>query len=142
MLQAQRLMETKIGEPVVMSEIARAVALSPRSFIRRFKEATGNTPLEYLQRTRVEAAKRRFEASRSSVERVAREVGYEDAASFRRVFTRHVGLGPLAYRRRYERPSATTQRKSAGFSGGLPRAATRKTTSSLGVTRLRTPGST
>ena len=86
-----------------LGDVARAVALSPRSFVRRFKEATGNTPSEYLQRIRVEAAKRMLESSTSSVAEVVQNVGYEDAASFRRIFSRHVGLPPAAYRRRYGR---------------------------------------
>lgn len=107
-LRAQRLMESKIGEPWSVVQFAGAVALAPRTFIRRFKDATGNTPIEYLQRTRVEAAKRLLESSKSSVAEIVQDVGYEDAASFRRIFTKHVGLPPLAYRRRYGRRSQVT----------------------------------
>jgi transcriptional regulator GlxA family with amidase domain len=102
-LRAQRLMEAKVGEALAIPDVARAVALSPRTFVRRFKAATGNTPIEYLQRTRVEAAKRRLESAARTVDEIALEVGYEDAASFRRIFTRHVGLAPLSYRKRYGR---------------------------------------
>lgn len=102
-LRAQRLFESRKGPPCSIAEVAQAVALSPRTFVRRFKAATGNTPLEYLQRTRVEAAKRLLETSAASIAEIVRDVGYEDAASFRRIFTRYAGLPPLAYRRRYGR---------------------------------------
>ena len=102
-LRAQRLIESNLGDPLPMVDVAREVALSPRTFVRRFKAATGNTPIEYLQRTRVEAAKRLLESSKASVAEIIEGVGYEDAASFRRVFSRYVGLPPLSYRRRYGR---------------------------------------
>lgn len=114
-LRAQRLMESKIGQPLSIAGVAQMVALSPRTFVRRFKDATGNTPLEYLQRTRIEAAKRKLESSAETVEQIARDVGYEDAASFRRVFARHVGLPPLAYRRRYGRVHSRAKRHGTNF---------------------------
>ena len=93
--------------PYEVRALAQAVAISPRHFARRFKAATGNTPLEYVQRVKVEAAKRSLESSRTPVGQVARNVGYEDVASFREVFLRVTGLSPTEYRRRYAplRPS-------------------------------------
>jgi len=95
-------------ETVRFETLARALGMSPRNFIRRFKQATGVSPLEYLQRLRVHAAKRFLEEDRIGVQEIAEEVGYEDAAFFRDLFKRHTGLSPAAYRRRFgsEQPAA------------------------------------
>jgi transcriptional regulator GlxA family with amidase domain len=82
--------------------------LAERTFKRRFTEATGVSPLAYVQRVRVEEAKRRLERSEDSVEAVGWAVGYEDPAFFRRLFKRVTGLSPAAYRRRFRVPSVTT----------------------------------
>jgi transcriptional regulator GlxA family with amidase domain len=81
--------------------LARSLGMSPRNFIRRFKAATGLAPIEYLQRLRVRAAQRMLEERDSGVHEVGRAVGYEDAAFFRRIFKRHTGLVPAAYRARF-----------------------------------------
>ena len=101
-LRAQDLIEGAVGRALSVAEVALEVGLSRRNFVRRFKAATGNTPLEYIQRSRVEAAKRLLETSSASWAEIVCEVGYEDAASFRRVFAKHVGISPMAYRRRYQ----------------------------------------
>jgi AraC-like DNA-binding protein len=75
--------------------------MSPRNFIRRFKEATGLAPLEYLQRLRVQAARRLLEERHTTVQEVSTAVGYADVAFFRSVFKRYTGLSPGAYRRRF-----------------------------------------
>lgn len=82
---------------------ARA-GLTERSFKRRFKLATGMPPLEYVQRLRVEEAKRRLERTTTPVEEVSVAVGYENPAFFRRLFKRIAGLSPSAYRRRFQLP--------------------------------------
>jgi transcriptional regulator GlxA family with amidase domain len=105
-LKAQELIERTVSEALTIEDIAARVAMTRRTFIRRFKSATGGTPREYLQRARVEAAKRRLEAVRESVAEVATHVGYEDLAAFRRLFLRHTGLTPTDYRRRYAPPGA------------------------------------
>jgi transcriptional regulator GlxA family with amidase domain len=76
-------------------------ALSERSLKRRFSQATGMTPIEYVQTLRLEDAKRRLETSDTPVEEVAIDVGYEDASFFRRLFRRRVGLSPHEYRKRF-----------------------------------------
>jgi len=81
--------------------LAKQVGMSQRSFERRFKAATGDTPLEYLQRVRVEAAKQLLENSSASFDQIADDVGYEDPSSFRRLFVRYTGLSPSAYRSRF-----------------------------------------
>jgi transcriptional regulator GlxA family with amidase domain len=75
--------------------------LAERTFKRRFRRATGMTPIEYVQTLRLEEAKRRLETSDEPVEGIAIEVGYEDASFFRRLFRRKVGLTALEYRRRF-----------------------------------------
>jgi transcriptional regulator GlxA family with amidase domain len=78
--------------------------LPSRTFARRFKEATGLTPIAYVQRLRVERAKSQLESSGDAVERISWKVGYEDVAFFRRLFRRTTGLTPSAYRRRFRVP--------------------------------------
>jgi transcriptional regulator GlxA family with amidase domain len=78
--------------------------LAERTFKRRFTNATGLAPLAYVQRLRVEDAKRRLERTDASVDDVSWRVGYEDAAFFRRLFKRTTGLTPAAYRRRFRIP--------------------------------------
>ena len=81
--------------------LARQIGMSPRNFARRFKEATGETPLGYLQGLRVTAAKRLLEDGRKSVQEVCQAVGYDDAIFFRALFRRHTGLSPNEYRQRF-----------------------------------------
>lgn len=91
-----------IAGPV--EEMRGRSGLPARSFARRFTAATGYAPVAYVQRLRVEDAKRRLERTDSPVERIAWEVGYEDPAAFRRLFRRIAGLPPGAYRRRFQLP--------------------------------------
>jgi len=81
--------------------------LAERTFKRRFTDATGVSPLTYVQRIRIEEAKRRLERTEDSVEAVSWRVGYEDAAFFRRLFKRVTGLSPGVYRRRFRAPVIT-----------------------------------
>lgn len=80
--------------------------MSRRTFIRRFKGATGNSPLGYILRVRVEAAKRALEHSSHSISEVASAVGYSDVVAFRKIFVRLTGLTPVDYRARYGPASA------------------------------------
>jgi transcriptional regulator GlxA family with amidase domain len=79
--------------------------LAERTFKRRFSAATGLTPLDYVQRLRVEDAKRRLERTSASVDEISWRVGYEDAAFFRRLFRRITGMAPGAYRKRFQVPA-------------------------------------
>jgi transcriptional regulator GlxA family with amidase domain len=72
--------------------------MSARNFIRRFKTATGRTPGDYLQATRMAVAKQLLESGARSVQSVCEAVGYEDAAFFRALFKRHTGMAPAEYR--------------------------------------------
>ena len=77
-------------------------ALNPRTFARRFRAATGYQPIEYVQALRVEEAKQMLETEELTVDEVAEAVGYDDPASFRRLFKRCAGLSPAAYRRKFK----------------------------------------
>ena len=83
-------------------EAARHAGMSERNFARRFKQATGDSPLEYQQKLRVAAAKRLLENHSQTIEEVSQAVGYGDVAFFRTVFQRHAGCSPAAYRRRFD----------------------------------------
>lgn len=102
-LKAQEYIEKNIHEKISTDELAKLVNLSRRSFERRFKEATGNSVLEYTHRVRVEAAKRQFESSRKNISEVMYEVGYTDTKAFRDLFKRLTGLTPMEYRNKYSK---------------------------------------
>src|SRR5205814_2368668 len=76
-------------------------SLAERSFSRRFAEATGMSPIDYIHCLRIEEAKQMLETGDFPVEAIANEVGYEDASFLARLFRRQVGVTPLAYRRRF-----------------------------------------
>lgn len=96
----QWLQETAAGE-TALAELAQRAGLEERTFLRRFRKATGMTTTDYCQRLRVGRARELLQTSRLPIERVAWEVGYADPGAFRKVFTRVVGLTPGAYRRRF-----------------------------------------
>lgn len=86
---------------VPVEELAELAAMSRRNLARRFKDATGHLPGEYLQMLRVEAARRLIEGGASSIQQVGANVGYDDGAFFRRIFKRYSGMTPAAYRDRF-----------------------------------------
>jgi transcriptional regulator GlxA family with amidase domain len=92
----------QVADPV--AEMVRRTGLAERTFKRRFTGATGLAPIAYVQRLRIEDAKRRLERTSSSVDEISWQVGYEDPAFFRRLFRRVTGLAPGAYRRRFRIP--------------------------------------
>lgn len=89
------------AEPHPVGRLVERVELSERALNRRFKAATGYTPLEYVQRLRIEEAKQLLETTPHPVDDVAAQVGYQDAASFRRLFKRSTGITPGDYKRRF-----------------------------------------
>ena len=97
----QEFIEQHYRDDLYVNRLAEKFNISNRTLIRRFTEATGNTPLEYIQRVRVEAAKRLLEKGKEGVEQVCIKSGYEDFNFFRKIFRRHTGLSPQEYRRRY-----------------------------------------
>ena len=92
----------QVANPV--EEMIRRSGLADRTFKRRFTAATGLSPIAYVQRLRVEDAKRRLERTEASVDEISWQVGYEEPAFFRRLFKRTTGLAPGAYRRRFRVP--------------------------------------
>jgi transcriptional regulator GlxA family with amidase domain len=80
---------------------AHRAGMSLRNFVRRFKQATGDSPLAYLQKLRIAAAKRLLESNHRSMQEISDAVGYQDVAFFRALFHRHTGVSPSAYRERF-----------------------------------------
>lgn len=101
-LKIQIWLERHLGTNIVMERLAADFGLSLRNFIRRFKDATEQTPVEYLQHLRLEKAKLLLESSQEPFDRITLLVGYEDSNSFRRLFKQRVGLSPSDYRKRFE----------------------------------------
>jgi transcriptional regulator GlxA family with amidase domain len=88
----------------IVGEAVRRSGLPKRTFDRRFKAATGYSPLSYIQALRIEEAKHILETTDTTIEDISRQVGYEDVTSFRRLFRRLAGLGPGDYRRKLQPP--------------------------------------
>jgi len=101
--KAQEYIEKKIEEKITVETLADKVAVGRRSFERRFKQATNNSVLEYIQRVRIEGAKRSFENSRKNINEVMFDVGYTDTKAFRTIFRKITGITPIEYRNRYNK---------------------------------------
>ncbi len=103
---AQTYIEENLGEKISFEGLALKLATSRRNFDRRFIKATGNTPVEYLQRVKVEVAKSNLEKGRKSIFEVMDEVGYSDEKAFREVFKKITGMSPLEYKEKFNREPA------------------------------------
>ena len=101
--KAQTYIEENIDTKISFEKLASSLAVSRRNFDRRFIKATGNKPVEYLQRVKVEAAKKELENGRKNVFEIMYEVGYSDDKAFREVFKKVTGLSPLDYRNKYSK---------------------------------------
>lgn len=101
--EAQAYIESQLHEKISMEELSARFAVGRRNFDRRFIKATGNTPVEYAQRVKIESAKKTFETSRKSINEVMYEVGYSDVKAFREVFRKVTGMSPLEYRTKYNK---------------------------------------
>lgn len=101
---AQTWLESHFSVASPVEEMIKRSKLAERTFKRRFAAATGLTPIAYVQRLRIEDAKRRLERTDTSVDDISWRVGYEDAAFFRRLFKRTTGMAPGAYRKRFRIP--------------------------------------
>jgi transcriptional regulator GlxA family with amidase domain len=101
--KAQNYIEQSIDGKLTVDELADLVALGRRSFERRFKAATNNSVLEYIQRVKIETAKRSFENSRKNINEVMMDVGYSDTKAFRTTFKKITGLTPIEYRNKYRK---------------------------------------
>ncbi|MCB0777400.1 MAG: helix-turn-helix domain-containing protein [Chitinophagaceae bacterium] len=100
---AQTFIEQNYHEKITVDQLAGMQAIGRRSFERRFKKATNNTVAEYIQRVKVEAAKRNFESSRKNISEVMFDVGYTDTKAFRTIFKKITGLTPIEYRNKYNK---------------------------------------
>lgn len=100
-LKTQEYLEQNFRKKISVEDLCEQLAVSRRTFERRFKKATSNTVLQYLQRVKVEAAKKEFEKGTKTVNEVMYEVGYSDPKSFREVFRRITDMTPLDYLNRY-----------------------------------------
>lgn len=99
----QDYIELNFQEKITIDELAEKCGIGRRSFERRFKKSTNNTVIEYIQRIKVEAAKRSFETSRKNISEVMFNVGYTDTKAFRDVFKKITGLTPIEYRNKYNK---------------------------------------
>ncbi len=101
-ITTQKWIEKNYANNCNINSIAKKSGMSLRAFERRFKTATGDTPLVYLQRVRVEIAKRFLETNNKTFNEITYEVGYEDTSFFRKVFKKHTGLLPKEYKRKFQ----------------------------------------
>lgn len=103
-LQVQEWLEGHYARSSPVEAMVERSGLATRTFKRRFKEATGHTPIAYVQHVRVQRAKHQLESTDRSIERIAWDVGYRDPSYFRRLFKRLAGTSPGVYRRRFRLP--------------------------------------
>ncbi len=101
--KAQEFIENNFQNKITVDQLAAMFALSRRNLERRFKKATANTVVEYIQRVKIEAAKKSLETGRKSISEVMYDVGYSDTKAFRNTFKKITGLSPLGYRNKYNK---------------------------------------
>lgn len=101
--KAQEFIESNFDDKISVDQLASMFALGRRNLERRFKKATSNTVVEYIQRVKIEAAKASLESSRENVNEVMYKVGYTDTKAFRTTFKKFTGLSPVQYRNKYNR---------------------------------------
>lgn len=101
--KAQAYIEEKLDEKISVEDLSSRFAVGRRNFDRRFIRATGNTPLEYSQRVKIESAKKAFESTHKTINEVMYDVGYSDVKAFREVFRKITGMSPLEYRSKYNK---------------------------------------
>ena len=104
--KAQEFIEHNFQEKITVDRLSTMFAIGRRSLERRFKKATQNTVSEYIQRVKIEAAKKSFETSRKNINEIMDDVGYSDTKAFRTVFKRTTGLSPIEYRNKYNKEAA------------------------------------
>ncbi len=101
--KAQEFIENNFQEKITVDQLASMLAIGRRNLERRFKKATSNSVIEYMQRVKIEAAKKSLETSRENINEVMYKVGYTDTKAFRSAFKRITGLSPINYRNKYNR---------------------------------------
>lgn len=100
-LQAQEFIEKHYQTKLNVDDLADRFGIGRRTFERRFKKATSNTVIEYIQRVKIESAKKQLESGRKTINEVMYDVGYTDLKAFRDVFKKIVGMSPIEYRNKY-----------------------------------------
>lgn len=100
--KAQEFIEQNYRDKITIEQLTNMLALSRRNFERRFKKATSNTIIEYVQRVKIEAAKKGLETGRKNINDLMYEVGYQDMKAFRTIFKKFTGLSPIDYRNKYK----------------------------------------
>jgi len=108
--KAQAYIEGHVDEKISVEQLSSHFSVGRRNFDRRFIRATGNTPVEYSQRVKIESAKKAFETTRKTINEVMYDVGYSDMKAFREVFRKITGMSPLAYRSKYNKEAEVHQR--------------------------------
>jgi len=103
---AQEYIENNFHNKISVDELSDKFSVVRRTFERRFKKSTHNTVVEYIQRVKIEAAKKSFESSRKTIYEVMYDVGYTDIKAFRDVFKRITGMPPVDYRNKYNKDAA------------------------------------
>lgn len=106
-IRAQEFIEQNYTERITVEELLSGAALSRRNFERRFKKATANTVVEYIQRVKIEVAKKNLESTRMNINEVMYGVGYSDVKAFREVFKKITGMSPIDYRNKYNKEAVT-----------------------------------
>jgi len=101
--KAQEFIENNVTEKISVEELSSKFAIGRRHFERRFKKATNNTPAEYIQRVKIEVAKKQLESTTKNVNEVMYEVGYVDNKAFRTIFKKITGLSPVEYRNKFNK---------------------------------------
>jgi transcriptional regulator GlxA family with amidase domain len=104
--KAQEFIEKNYRDKITVEQLTSMLAIGRRNFERRFKKATSNTVVEYIQRVKVEAVKKGLEGSRKNVNELMYDVGYSDVKAFRTVFKKITGKSPIDYRNKYNREMA------------------------------------
>jgi transcriptional regulator GlxA family with amidase domain len=104
--KAQEYIENNFQEKTTVDQLADQFSIGRRTFERRFKKATSNTVSEYIQRVKIEAAKKWFESSNKNVNEVMFDVGYSDIKTFRDVFKKITGMSPIDYKNKYNKMAA------------------------------------
>lgn len=101
--EVQSYMEENFREKISIEELSSRFSIGRRNFDRRFIKATGNTPIEYIQRVKVESAKKALEISRKTVSEIMYDVGYSDQKAFREIFRKFTGMSPVEYKGRFSK---------------------------------------
>src|SRR5260221_6030188 len=101
--KAQTYIESNLDEKISVEHLSSKFSVGRRNFDRRFIKATGNTPVEYSQRVKIESAKKTFKTTRKTINEEMYEIGYSDVKAFREVFRKITGMSPLEYRGKYNK---------------------------------------